>query len=109
MLPLKQGVATFALKAKAPIVPLLYYKKTGPFKRNKLIVGQPFYLEEYYEQKPNAVKEEITEIIRDKMCQLRAELDILVEKCGGSKKKYFKYVKEHGKEIYSNERNGCKE
>ena len=109
MLPLKQGVATFALKAKAPIVPLLYYKKTGPFKRNILIVGAPFYLDEYYDQKPNAVKEEVTEVIRDKMCQLRAELDILVEKCGGSKKKYFKYVKEHGKEIYSNERNGCKE
>lgn len=109
LLPLKQGVATFALKAKAPIVPLLYYKKTGPFKRNILIVGQPFYLDEYYDQKPNAVKEEVTEIIKDKMIELRVELDTLVETCKGSKKKYFKYVKEHGKELICNERNGSKE
>lgn len=108
MLPLKQGVATFALKAKAPIVPLLYYKKTGPFKRNILIVGAPFYLDEYYDQKPNAVKEEVTDVIRDEMNKLRIELDILVEKCRGSKKKYFKYVKENGKEI-ADERNGSQE
>lgn len=108
MLPLKQGVATFALKAKAPIVPLLYYKKTGPFKRNILIVGAPFYLDEYYDQKPNAVKEEVTDVIRDEMNKLRIELDFLVEKCRGSKKKYFKYVKENGKEI-ADERNGSQE
>lgn len=99
MLPLKQGVATFAIKAKAPIVPLLYYKKTGPFKRNKLIVGAPFYLDEFYDKKANSVKEEATQLIEDKMKQLRAELDILVEKCRGNKKKYFKYVKEHSKEL----------
>ncbi len=99
MLPLKQGVATFAIKAKAPIVPLLYYKKIGPFKRNKLIVGAPFYLDEFYDKKANSVKEEATQLIEDKMKQLRAELDILVEKCRGNKKKYFKYVKEHSKEL----------
>lgn len=104
MLPLKQGVSTFAIRAKAPIVPMLYYKKTGPFKRNILVIGTPFYLDEFYDKKPNLVKEEATLLIEQKMSELRTEVDILVEKCKGSKKKYLKYKREQSKELASNER-----
>lgn len=106
MLPLKQGVSTFAIRAKAPIVPMLYYKKTGPFKRNILVIGTPFYLDEFYDKKPNLVKEEATLLIEQKMSELRTEVDILVEKCKGSKKKYLKYKREQSKELASNERSG---
>lgn len=104
MLPLKQGVSTFAIKAKAPIVPMLYYKKTGPFKRNILMVGTPFYLEEFYDKKPNAVKEEATLYIQQKMLELREELDLLVETCKCSKKKYLKLKREQSKELIQDER-----
>lgn len=106
MLPLKQGVSTFAIRAKAPIVPLMYYKKTGPFKRNILMVGTPFYLDEYYDKKPNLVKEEATKVIEEKMAELRQEIDILVEKCRCSKKKYLKYKREQSKELAQNECSG---
>lgn len=105
MLEFKQGVATFAIKAKAPIVPLMYYKKTGPFKKNYLIVGKPFDLQAFYDQKTNLVKQEATEYIYDKMVELRQELDFIVEECKGSNKRYLKYIKNHAKEL-ANECNG---
>ncbi|MDE5549057.1 MAG: 1-acyl-sn-glycerol-3-phosphate acyltransferase, partial [Clostridia bacterium] len=102
MLPFKNGVATFALKTKAPIVPLMYYKKTGLFKRNKLVVGEPFWMDEFYGQKLGEVKEIATEYIYSKMTDLRKEVDILVEKCKGSKKKYLKYKRLQSKELHEN-------
>ncbi|MDE7191435.1 MAG: (d)CMP kinase [Clostridia bacterium] len=102
LLPFKQGVATFAIKAKAPIVPMLYYKKTGIFKRNKLMVGAPFWLDEFYDKKIGDVREEATQVIFDKMQDLRKEIDILVEVCKGSKKRYLKYKKNQSKEICAN-------
>ncbi|MDE6758555.1 MAG: (d)CMP kinase [Clostridia bacterium] len=102
MLPFKQGVATFALKAKAPIVPLMYYKKTGIFKKNRLVVGEPFWLDEYYGSKLGEVKEIATDYIYSKMADLRKEVDILVEKCHGSKKKYLKYKRLQSKELHVN-------
>ncbi|MDE5756917.1 MAG: (d)CMP kinase [Clostridia bacterium] len=101
-LPFKQGVATFAIKAKAPIVPMLYYKKTGIFKRNKIMIGTPFWLDEFYGKKIADVREEATQVIFDKMQELRREIDILVEKCKGSKKRYLKYKKNQSKELYAN-------
>ena len=102
MLPFKQGVATFALKSRSPIVPLMYYKKTGFFKKNKLVVGEPFWLDEFYGQKLADVKESATEYIYKKMTELRKEVDILVEKCHGSKKKYLKYKRQQSKELHEN-------
>ena len=45
---IKSGAAVFAVKAKCPIVPIMIYKKAKIFSRNKLIVGKPFSLEQYY-------------------------------------------------------------
>lgn len=45
---LKGGTAVFAVKAKCPIVPIMIYKKARLFVRNKMIIGKPFTLEEYY-------------------------------------------------------------
>ena len=109
MLPFKHGVATFALKTKSPIIPMMYYKKTGIFKRNKLIVGEPFWLDDFYSQKPGDVKDAATEFIRVKMNELRKEVDILVEKCKGSKKKYLKYKRLQSKELYENANNRSQE
>ena len=109
MLPFKAGVATFALKTKSPVVPMMYYKKTGIFKRNKLVVGEPFWLDEFYAQKPSEVKDVATDYIRAKMVDLRKEVDLLVEKCKGSKKKYLKYKRLQSKELYENANNRSQE
>ena len=105
-LPFKQGVATFAIKAKAPIVPMLYYKKTGIFKRNKLMVGAPFWLDEFYDKKIGDIRDEATQVISDKMQELRREIDILVEECKGSKKRYLRYKKNQSKELCANVSDG---
>ncbi len=42
---LKNGVAMFALKSKAPIIPMAYLKKNKIFRRNKLIIGEPIYFD----------------------------------------------------------------
>ncbi len=107
-LPFKQGVATFAIKAKAPIVPMLYYKKTGIFKRNKLMVGAPFWLDGFYNKNIGDVREDATQNILKKMQELRVEMDILVEQCRGSKKRYLRYKKNQSKELCSNVGNGRK-
>ena len=101
LLPFKQGVATFAIKSKAPIVPMMYYKKTKMFGKNRLMVGTPFYLDEFYGKKVNDVKEDATQYICQKMQELRVEIDILVEKCKGSKKRYLKYKKNQSEDLRS--------
>ncbi len=108
-MPFKAGVATFALKTKSPVVPMMYYKKTGIFKRNKLVVGEPFWLDEFYAQKPSEVKDVATDYIRAKLVDLRKEVDLLVEKCKGSKKKYLKYKRLQSKELYENANNRSQE
>lgn len=51
MLPFYQGAAIMAIKAKAPIVPMLIYGKPRVFRRTHIIVGKPFELSEYYDRK----------------------------------------------------------
>lgn len=42
---LKNGAAMFALRSKAPIIPMAYLKKNKIFRRNKLIIGEPIYFD----------------------------------------------------------------
>lgn len=44
---LKNGMAMFAAKTNAVIVPAVFYKKPRPFVFNKIIVGDPISIEEY--------------------------------------------------------------
>ena len=50
---LKNGVAMFALKANAPIVPIVFVRSPKIFRRNRLVIGEPIYLTEYENQKPS--------------------------------------------------------
>lgn len=89
MLPFKEGVATFALKTKAQIVPMMYYQRPAPFRRNRLMVGEPFDLSQFYGQNMHDVKQAATDYVFRRMQDLRAEIDILVEQFHGNKKKYL--------------------
>ena len=65
---IKGGAAVFAVKAKCPIVPLMIQKKPKFFIRNKMIVGKPFLLEQYYSVALNdEVVKEMDDIIASKM------------------------------------------
>ena len=68
----KQGVSLFATKARVPIVPMFVMKKPKIFRRNKVFIGQPFELEEFYGRKlSNEDMEKASEIVATKMNELR--------------------------------------
>lgn len=87
---IEEGTAMFAIKTKSPIIPLIYYRCTKWYKKNYLLVGHPFTLEEFYDDKAPDVKKRATEKIVQEYAKLRAEIDEIVEVYKGSEKKYRK-------------------
>ena len=68
----KNGLAMFALKTKSPIVPMWYVRKPGIFRFNKLLIGEPFELTEFYGQKPTKeVLDKASDVVIQKMFELR--------------------------------------
>ncbi len=68
----KHGVAMFAVKAKVPIVPIFIMKKPKLFRRNRIFVGKPFTLEEFYGKRlDSTLLDEAGEIVKTKMNELR--------------------------------------
>ena len=66
---LKNGIAMFSLKTKAPIVPMVYLKKNRLFRRNTLVVGKPIYVDELEYNKDNMAK--LIETLEEKMKELK--------------------------------------
>lgn len=88
----KDGAALFAIRAQKPIIPMLYYRQHKPFHFNYLYVGEPIYLEEFYDAKKlSSVIDDAVKIVYDRMCALRCEMDDYVLNLKGEK-----YVKKHG-------------
>lgn len=68
----KNGVSMFAIKAKVPIVPMYITKKPKAFRRNRVYIGTPFTLEEYYGKKlTNEELNEAGQKVNDKLQELR--------------------------------------
>lgn len=51
LLPFRHGAAAIAIKAKAPIVPIMMYTKPRYFRMTHILVGDPIELTEYYDKK----------------------------------------------------------
>lgn len=85
---MKNGVIVFALKTKSPIQPAFILKKPKAFKRNILIVGEPFNLSEMEEFKDKKIDDDLIakgkKILTQKMYGLR---NIYVPKTKISKQK----------------------
>ena len=96
LLPFKEGPVTIAIKTKSVIVPTLYYKPLRPFgfRKNRLIVGDPIDLSAYYGKQLHDVKDEASQLVFDKMLELRNQLDDIMENYGGDPKKYEQAKKE---------------
>lgn len=74
------GAALFSIKSNAPIVPILFYKKPKPFKRNYLIVGKPFSLEQFATMPPKELKAKATEYLYENMSNMQKDFKALIEK-----------------------------
>lgn len=78
-LEFKQGAALFAIKADAPIIPVVYSGKTGFFKKTSCNIGKPFYLNEFNGKCTKANLIEGTKIIYDNMKATQKELFDIIE------------------------------
>ena len=74
------GAALFAIKTKSPIRPFYIWDKTQIFRRNYIIVGEEFALDEFYD-KPitKNLLEEATEVIKKKVDELRVRLNVILQ------------------------------
>ena len=79
MADFKSGAGVYAMKAKVPIVPLMFHHQGKAFKRNYLIVGDPIDLSEFYGKNMHDVKDEVAAFLHDKMEALHLELDSYVD------------------------------
>ncbi len=75
MAEFKAGAAVYALKAKVPIIPLMFHHQSKKFQRNYLIVGDPIDLSAFYGKNMHDVKDDLSEYLRQKMEELHLELD----------------------------------
>ena len=75
MAEFKSGAGLYAVKAKVPIIPLMFHHQSKPFKRNYLIVGEKIDLSEFYDKNMHEVKDEIATFLHEKMEELHRELD----------------------------------
>ena len=72
MLAMKNGVAMFGLKSGAPIIPLWITRRPKLFRKTEIIIGNPFSLTEFQEQKLSKENLEIaSKKITEKMYELR--------------------------------------
>ncbi len=74
MLKFHHGAALMAIKSKAPIIPIMIYKKPRFFRMAHILVGEPIELKEYYDRK--LTEQEFAEadnIIRERMLHMREE------------------------------------
>ncbi len=85
MLEFKQGAARFAIKARKPILPMVYYRMHKVFRRNWLYIGEPITLEEFYNTHDPGDYERATKKVYDGMLATRKACDEYVEEKLGKK------------------------
>ncbi len=98
LLPFRKGAALFALKSQAPIRLFYIWEKTKTFRKNYMIIGDEFTLDQFY-GKPisKALLQEVTEYLQAKMDELRKQLNAILVQKG---KKHRKYTKKELKQLY---------
>ena len=72
----KNGACMFAIKTRTPILPCFFVKHPRFFRFNRLLIGKPFELSEFYDKKLN--KETLnsaSEIVIKKLTELKEEFE----------------------------------
>lgn len=70
-LPFQQGAAAMAIKCKAPIIPIVIYKKPKVFRMTHILIGKAFELTEFYDRK---LSEEEVKEAENKLFETMSEL-----------------------------------
>ncbi|MBE7083644.1 MAG: 1-acyl-sn-glycerol-3-phosphate acyltransferase [Clostridiales bacterium] len=78
---IKGGTVIFAVKARCPIVPMMLSGKCRIFRKTRLIIGKPFYLDEFYGKKlTDDVIDEMAKKVREKMLEQQRLLSLQTSK-----------------------------
>ncbi|MBR2974316.1 MAG: 1-acyl-sn-glycerol-3-phosphate acyltransferase, partial [Clostridia bacterium] len=87
----KTGAALFAIKTQTPIIPVYLWDRTKMWRKNYMIVGEEFTLEEFYDQ---PLSKELLTAATDKIVQnmdaLRLELNEILATKGVKRRKLSK-------------------
>ncbi len=84
----KTGAALFAIKSKAPLRVFYIWDKGKVFRKNYIMVGDEFTLDEFYGKTISKdLLCEATAVIKDKMDALRIELNKILEAKGVKRRK----------------------
>ena len=68
----KNGAAMLAIKSKSPIVPVWINSRPRAFKMTKILIGKPYELDKFYNQKLNEeVLNKASEIVADKLNEVK--------------------------------------
>lgn len=68
----KNGVCMFAIKSKTPITPMWIVRKPKLFRRNVILIGEPFELNEFYSERlTKEVLDKASVILTEKMMDLK--------------------------------------
>ncbi len=89
--PFHTGVALFAIKTKAPIRPFYIWDKTKFLRKNYMIVGDEFDLQQFYGRSlDKQTLEEATEVVRAHVDELRVKLNAILAEKGVKRRKRTK-------------------
>ena len=87
----KTGAALFALKTRSSIRPFYIWDKTKAFRKNYMIVGDEFTLEEFYDQPIDRnTLLAATEVIKSKVDALRVQLNAILDAKGVKRRRRTK-------------------
>ena len=79
LLPFKGGSMFFAVKTKKPILPVIINKKAKLFRKNYLIIGKPFELDEFYGRElDDQTISQMANFVREKMIELQTQLKEII-------------------------------
>ncbi len=104
--PFHTGAALFALKTKSPLRPFYIWDKTKFCRKNYMIIGDEFTLEQFYDKPINRqVLDEATEVIKSKVDELRVRLNALLDAKGVKRRPRTKKETEKIKAYNEKQRN----
>lgn len=85
------GAALFALKTHSPVRPVYIWDKHKAFRRNYIIIGEEFTLDEFYDLPiSRKILEDATAVIKDSVDKLRVELNAILAAKGVKRRKRTK-------------------
>ena len=73
------GAVMFALKGQAEVIPIVIHAKIKPFRRSYMMVGEHIDLSRFAELPSKEGREQATAFLYEKMVDLKAQLDEIVQ------------------------------